>query len=729
MSLIASLIEIIIDADDRASAKFRHTSSEAKKMAAIIGGITIAASAMTPALLGGLGAIASLFGTAGIAAAGFGALAFTTMSKAWGTASDLEDAMLDVNAAMINNDAKGYAKAMAKVQAIWESLSESERKAVVAVMEFKEQWSEFENQMAPTSLYVMAEALDFLRMTMGSLFPSFKAIGESFGGMFAYMNQAIEQGRVRPFFEHMNTFAVPMFERVMISAGNILKGFGGLMVAFTPLAMGFGDGMVDMTNKFATWAWNLQSSPAFANFVKMVQESTPVIFSAIGTIVDVLWEIITVLYPFAIRTLAAADAFLKMSVESGALEVILKILGGALLLVAENMDWLIPLVGSLYLGMKALQIVQAVSKGMGLLYDAGMLLVRMFAVQTPATIAQTGAQGTLNAVTALFPGIWLAAVLMGLVAAGVAIWQNWDSISKAGANLWKDLKKWWGGIERDVSKAYNDMVSSSKQWWNDTKRDWTNTVNTAKYKATEMYNDVVSRYESMKAGAKSKLSGMVADAQNRFSEMVNSAWAGASAMWDAGIANAKNFATGAKNQLSGLGNIAWNGMKGMWDGFWAWTGDLYKSGKGLLGSFTNGIISGFNGAIDAVYNGMKSIRQYLPFSPAKKGPLSDLDKSGEAFFPTWYEAALTKTNAMQKAVGSAFSGVANEANVALAGTGLEAFTGGMTSVTVNHVVTVQGDVGLDPEGIETLRQDIQTQVVDSTGVTGFGFDKQVIRRN
>ncbi|MGY0013282.1 hypothetical protein [Bacillus anthracis] len=84
---------------------------------------------------------------------------------------------------------------------------------------------------------------------------------------------------------------------------------------------------------------------------------------------------------------------------------------------------------------------------------------------------------------------------------------------------------------------------------------------------------------------------------------------------------------------------------------------------------------------------------------------------------------------MQKAVGNAFSGVANEANVALAGTGLEAFTGGMTSVTVNHVVTVQGDVGLDSEGIESLRQDIQTQVVDSTGVTGFGFDKQVIRRN
>ncbi|SCC21665.1 Protein of unknown function [Bacillus mycoides] len=83
-------------------------------MAAIIGAITIATAGMTPTLLGGLGAITALFGTAGLAAAGFGGLAATTIMKTWEKVGDLEDAMLDVNAAMINNDAKGYAKAMAR---------------------------------------------------------------------------------------------------------------------------------------------------------------------------------------------------------------------------------------------------------------------------------------------------------------------------------------------------------------------------------------------------------------------------------------------------------------------------------------------------------------------------------------------------------------------------------------------------------------------------------------
>ncbi|WP_144488392.1 hypothetical protein [Bacillus sp. ABP14] len=726
---MASLIEIIIDADDRASAQFRHTSSEAKKMAVIIGGVTIAASAMTPALLAGLGAVASLFGTAGLAAVGFGGLAATTIMKTWEKAGDLEDAMLDVNAAMINNDAKGYAKAMAKVEAIWQDMTEAEKQAVAAIMEFKDEWKSMEDQMTPTTLRVMAEGLDWLRLVMKPLFPVFQATGESFANMFAYMNNAIETGRVNPFFEHMNTFAVPMFERVMISAGNILKGFGGLMVAFAPLGLAFGDGMVDMTNKFANWAWNLQSSPAFANFVKMVQESTPVIFSLIGTIVDVLWEMINVLYPFAIRILASADAFLRLAMESGALEVILKILGGALLLVAENMDWLIPLAGSLYLGMKSLQIVEAVAKGLTAVFDAGTAVARGFALLFTATGRQTIAQTALNATTWLFPGVWIAAAIMGVVAAGILMWKNWDTISAYGKKLWGDITKYWGEGTQWIEKQYNQMKRDATDWWNDTSRKWDNTVNTVCSKSIEMYNAAVSKYNSMKADSKAYLSGMVSDAQTKFNNMVDTAWAGASAMWDAGVANAKSFATGAKNNLSGLGNIMWNGLSGMYDMAASWGSTFYNSGAALLSNFADGIWRGVQYAYDNLWEGLKYIRNLLPFSPAKEGPLSDLDKSGKAFFPTWYNAAMTQVGSMQKAIGTAFSGVANEANVALAGTGLEAFTGGSSSMNVVITHKHEGSVKLDGSDLNELEMQVNQAVVGTGGTTGFGFDKQVIRRN
>ncbi|WP_367888459.1 hypothetical protein [Bacillus wiedmannii] len=124
---------------------------------------------------------------------------------------------------------------MAKVEAIWQNMTEAEKQAVVAINEFKDEWKAMEDAMTPTTLRVMAEGRDWLRLVMKPLFPVFQATGESFANMFAYMDNAIETGRVNPFFKHMNTFAVPMFERVMLSAGNILKGFGGLMVAYKKL--------------------------------------------------------------------------------------------------------------------------------------------------------------------------------------------------------------------------------------------------------------------------------------------------------------------------------------------------------------------------------------------------------------------------------------------------------------------------------------------------------------
>ncbi|WP_377866423.1 hypothetical protein [Bacillus sp. R86525] len=618
---------------------------------------------------------------------------------------------------------------MAKVEAIWQDMTEAEKQAVVAINEFKDQWRDMEDQMTPTTLRVMAEAMDWLRLVMRPLFPVFQATGESFANMFAYMNQAIESGRVAPFFEHMNTFAVPMFERVMISAGNILKGFGGLMVAFAPLGLQFGDGMVSMTDKFAKWAWELQSNPGFQNFLNMVQVSTPVIFRLIGTIVDVLWKMIEVLFPFAIQVLQAADAFLKWSIESGALETVLRILGGALLVLIDNANWLLPLLGSLYLGFKALMIVKSVSDAFKAASDAGGLLMKAFRWLIPVTAGQTFAQTALNTATRLFPGVWIAAAIMGVVAAGVLLWKNWDTVSAYGKKLWGDMKRYWGEGTQWVEKQYDKMVRGAKEWWAETSNDWNNMTNTVRTKSTEMYNSAVSNYNSMKSETKRYLGGMVDDAANKFGNMVDVAWAGASSMWDAGVANAKNFTTGAKNNLNNLGNIAWSGMKSMWDGFWSWSGDLYNSGKGLLSSFTNGVRQGFNGAIDAVWSGMKSIRQYLPFSPAKKGPLSDLDKSGEAFFPTWYESALTKAGAMQKAIGGAFSGVTNEADVALAGTGLEAFTGGSNSMNVVITHKHEGSVKLDGSDLNELEMQVNQAVTGTGGTTGFGFDKQVIRRN
>ncbi|PFN86613.1 hypothetical protein COJ67_17955 [Bacillus thuringiensis] len=773
---MASVIDIIINAQDRASGQFRRTSSEAQKMAAIVGGITLAASAMTPALLGGLGAIASLFGTAGIAAAGFGALATTTIMKTVETAGQLEEAQLKANAALIAGDTKGYAKQMALVQAIMEDLTEEEKKAVVAINDLSDAWREMENKMAPTTLNLVANSTDFLRLTMTKLFPSFQGVGQSFSNMIGKMNDGITQGKADKFFEHMNTFAVPMFEMVMKSAGNILKGFGDIMIAFTPLGMDLGNGMVDLTQKFANWAAGLQSSTVFQDFVNFVKTSTPVIMQFIGNLVLTLWDIIQALAPVSIQVVQLADNFLTWARESGALDAALRLVSNAIQFVVDNANWLIPLVAALWAGFKTFSILISVATWIDDTGKAIKKVVEIGKLFGSWILDAIKLLGRLSLTLLASPWFWVVAAIAAVIAIGVLLYQNWDEIKKYAQQLWDNIVKVWNGMTKSVKEGYNNMIQSAKGWWSDTKQSWDNMVNTVKTKAEEMkqqaiqkyenmkqqavqkllglYNDarnkwdqmkqsasdkissmaqtVINKYNQMKTDAVNRLQVMVSDAKQKFNDMVNAAQSKISSMTSAG----RDMLQGFKNSVvQGFNNSltsVQNGLKNMVQQIKNYFGSFASSGKGLLNEFVSGIKSGFGKAVSAVSDGMARVRAYLPFSPAKKGPLSDLDKSGEAFFPTWYEAALTQVKSMQRAVGSAFSGVAKEANVALAGTSLEAFTGGKSTMTVihKHEHSISGEVDVNGEQLKATVEQKVTQTAYEQGYSGmnYGSLNQAIRQ-
>ena len=62
--------------------------------------------------------------------------------------------------------------------------------------------------------------------------------------------------------------------------------------------------------------------------------------------------------------------------------------------------------------------------------------------------------------------------------------------------------------------------------------------------------------------------------------------------------------------------------------------DLFAAGKAFLRSFVDGFLSVKDFLIDAVSGVLDEARDWLPFSDAKKGPLSDLTASGQAIIDT-----------------------------------------------------------------------------------------------
>lgn len=103
-------------------------------------------------------------------------------------------------------------------------------------------------------------------------------------------------------------------------------------------------------------------------------------------------------------------------------------------------------------------------------------------------------------------------------------------------------------------------------------------------------------------------------------------------------------------------------------------GQFYDAGVGLLTSFIDGIKSKVDDAKNAATGAVGSIRDVLPFSDAKEGPLSDLTASGEALPATLAKGMEQNLRPLKDSSTS----VAHAANPALSGSANPRGGGGTT---------------------------------------------------
>lgn len=134
--------------------------------------------------------------------------------------------------------------------------------------------------------------------------------------------------------------------------------------------------------------------------------------------------------------------------------------------------------------------------------------------------------------------------------------------------------------------------------------------------------------------------------------IASSVWNGIKGVISNGIEIAKNIISNVLNVIKGIWDVAWTNLKSfvwnIWDGIkqgvskgidsvlgfvrslpgkitgiFSNAGNwLIDSGKSIINGLKDGITKGFEDAKRAVKNGLKAIRDFFPFSPAKKGPFS-----------------------------------------------------------------------------------------------------------
>jgi len=163
------------------------------------------------------------------------------------------------------------------------------------------------------------------------------------------------------------------------------------------------------------------------------------------------------------------------------------------------------------------------------------------------------------------------------------------------------------------------------------------------------------------------------------------------------VANIQAYAANWSDVLLGIKQTAINVIDWISD-YFSTSGE--NAGRGLARALANGMFGGIPLAVEAASALAKSVRDYLPFSPAKTGALSDIDKSGIGLISTLVSgvqsAAPVLTNAVNSALGGAGAAISGAAAGAAAGAG-----GGQ--VIVNFTVNMDGRGG-DGKGIlENLR--------------------------
>ncbi len=264
-------------------------------------------------------------------------------------------------------------------------------------------------------------------------------------------------------------------------------------------------------------------------------------------------------------------------------------------------------------------------------------------------------------------------VLAALAAVGYVVYKNWDKIAPILKETFNNIKTDVEPVVSMIKQFVSDSLAMISDWWNANGE----TVSEGVIVLISILGKLVSFIADVVAGTvKTVLPPILVLAKYileqilnlilLFSQALTGDWEGA---WD-------TLKTIVQTQMDLTRNIISTVLDSISGIFSSIGSDLYDSGKALIQSFIDGIRSQAESLKNAVSHVLGGIDNYLPHSPAKIGPLSEL--------PNWDAYFL---DPLQRSVGR-MSSIVPEGLQSVAGAIHNVTSTNTTSSTVN---TYAGD--------------------------------------
>lgn len=447
---------------------------------AIVALTAVGSAAIAPLVAGILGLGAS-FAAAGIGVAAFGAVSISVLGQLFEKA----DEVAKIEEKIANADtAKEKLAAQKELAAVYDSMNNSQRNALKQLQEFKSFWGDFTKQFENPIFDAFNQGLKLTQATLTNLAPTIGNVSAVFTQLLEELNKYMSGGGLNSFFEWLSTTASSSLYNWAHIFGNTFTGIFELLQAFTPLGQEMEQGLLSLTEKFKTWAASVGESQGFKDFIEYVKTNGPILMETLGNIVNFIVDVGVALAPLGEKLLGLLNDFTNFLATSEGVKEFFQTLSDIGISIIDNWGPISDILISLAAGVGAFKLAMI---GMEIIGTINML---MTAWRT-GTLMQTIAQWGLNAAMWANPITWIVAAIAALIAIGVLLYLNWDTVKAKALELWASLKEKWESIKSDTMEKWNAIKEKVSTAIDEAK---TKVIN----KAQEIWQGIVDKWNSAK---------------------------------------------------------------------------------------------------------------------------------------------------------------------------------------------------------------------------------------
>lgn len=142
---------------------------------------------------------------------------------------------------------------------------------------------------------------DSMQLLIATYFPAFnrfvEKIASGLGNMFRATAVILTNPQWRAFFAFIDNTALPALEGAWVASLNLARGVANLIRALSPLSAPIGQGLVDLTERFAKWSDQLQTDTGFQQFMDYAQRVGPKVVHLVEQLVEFFGRLVIAAAP------------------------------------------------------------------------------------------------------------------------------------------------------------------------------------------------------------------------------------------------------------------------------------------------------------------------------------------------------------------------------------------------------------------------------------------------